>query len=99
VCSGRALITASLVVRPNADTEQLAAATTPRLLPRVVGRRSCSVGRTCGQAADICSQARLLELAFRLPDKGDNAGNTAYVKLRTASPVQRVSWRRAMPLA
>ena len=27
---------------------------------------------------------RLRELAFRLPDKGDNAGNTAYVKLRNA---------------
>jgi hypothetical protein len=42
---------------------------------------------------------RLRELALRLPDKGDNAGNAAYVKLRTASPVQRVSWRRAMLLA
>jgi hypothetical protein len=28
---------------------------------------------------------RLRELAFRLPDEGDNAGNAAYVKLRTAA--------------
>jgi hypothetical protein len=42
-------------------------------------RRSSTVHGPLARLAD-----RLRELAFRLPDKGDNAGNAAYVKPRKA---------------